>query len=60
MSAPDSLNPETPVHLPSCGRLLEVLVVNPAGELIGCEECADEFGWRVVRCPLRTGTPPTR
>ncbi len=44
MSAPESLDPETPVYCPSCGRLLDVLIVDPAGELIGCEDCADAFG----------------
>ncbi|MBF6589275.1 MAG: phosphotransferase [Ktedonobacterales bacterium] len=44
MSAPESQNPQMPLACPSCGRLIEVLVINPAGELIGCEECADAFG----------------
>lgn len=44
MSASDSKQPEPPLLCPSCGRELAVLVVNPAGELIGCEACADEFG----------------
>jgi Ser/Thr protein kinase RdoA (MazF antagonist) len=45
MSAPESLNNlESPVLCPSCGRTLDVLIINPAGELIGCEDCADEFG----------------
>src|SRR5215469_13788874 len=44
MSAPESQNSDNPLLCPSCGRLLDVLVINPAGELIGCEDCADEFG----------------
>jgi Ser/Thr protein kinase RdoA (MazF antagonist) len=32
------------IQCPLCGRPLEVLVVNPAGELIGCEDCAEERG----------------
>lgn len=45
MPAPKS--PPTPQQLscPSCGRPLnDLLVVNPAGELIGCEECAETLG----------------
>ncbi|HEX6121883.1 MAG TPA: phosphotransferase [Ktedonobacterales bacterium] len=44
MSAPESENPDVTLVCPSCGHVLDVLVINPAGELIGCEECADEFG----------------
>jgi Ser/Thr protein kinase RdoA (MazF antagonist) len=34
-----------PLPCPICGRLLdELLVVNPAGELIGCEDCAETLG----------------
>jgi Ser/Thr protein kinase RdoA (MazF antagonist) len=45
MNAPEEpLNPESALTCPSCGRALDVLVINPAGELIGCEDCADEFG----------------
>ena len=45
MSAP--MSPATPQQppCPSCGRLLDdLLVVNPAGELIGCEDCAEILG----------------
>lgn len=44
---PAPLSPMTPPSLscPSCGCVLdEVLVVNPAGELIGCEDCAENLG----------------
>ena len=34
MSAREFLNPETPVFCPACGRMLDVLIVDPAGELI--------------------------
>lgn len=33
--------PERPLLCPSCGRVLEAVMVNPAGELLGCETCAD-------------------
>jgi len=33
-----------PLLCPFCQRPLEVVVVNPAGELIGCEDCAEERG----------------
>ncbi len=35
---------DTPLTCPHCGRQLVSLVVNPAGELIGCEECAEGLG----------------
>lgn len=40
-----ALPPETeaPLVCPYCGETLDQLVVNPAGELIGCEECAEEL-----------------
>lgn len=44
MSVPVSSNAEVPLYCPFCGRVLDLLVVNPAGELIGCEECAEERG----------------
>lgn len=44
MSMPVSPAPEVPLYCPFCGRALDMLVVNPAGELIGCEECAGERG----------------
>jgi Ser/Thr protein kinase RdoA (MazF antagonist) len=46
MLVPNTVNPvpESPVYCPFCGRVLDLLVVNPAGELIGCEECAEDRG----------------
>lgn len=44
MTAPVSPHAEAPLLCPSCGRVLDLLVVNPAGELIGCEDCAEELG----------------
>jgi Ser/Thr protein kinase RdoA (MazF antagonist) len=44
MTAPLSRDIETPLTCPHCGRQLSALVVNPAGELIGCEECAERLG----------------
>lgn len=44
MTAPMSRDTETPLTCPHCGRQLRSLVVNPAGELIGCEECAEGLG----------------
>lgn len=44
MTAPEPPRQEMPLACPSCGRMLDALVVNPAGELIGCEECAAERG----------------
>src|SRR5262249_17239971 len=48
MSVPVSPNAESPVpaplYCPFCGRVLTLVVVNPAGELIGCEECAEDRG----------------
>ncbi len=44
---PAPMSPTSPQRLlcPSCGRLLDdLLVVNPAGELIGCEDCAESLG----------------
>ena len=44
---PAPMSPISPRQLacPSCGRLLDdLLVVNPAGELIGCEDCAESLG----------------
>lgn len=42
---PASPTTPQPLACPICGRLLdEVLVVNPAGELIGCEDCAESLG----------------
>jgi len=35
---------ESAFTCPYCGQALDLLVVNPAGELIGCEECAEELG----------------
>jgi Ser/Thr protein kinase RdoA (MazF antagonist) len=40
----DLMNFTTPLHCPSCDRTLEEVVVNPAGELIGCDTCADALG----------------
>jgi Ser/Thr protein kinase RdoA (MazF antagonist) len=45
MSAPVPHDPESQrrsqlQECPLCGRMLDVVVVNPAGELIGCEDCA--------------------
>ncbi|WIG60270.1 MAG: hypothetical protein OJF49_003018 [Ktedonobacterales bacterium] len=43
MSVPETQpSVEYPQTCPICGRVLDLLVVNPAGELIGCEECAAE------------------
>ena len=45
MSAPMSPSSTQQLPCPSCGRLLDdLLVVNPAGELIGCEDCAEILG----------------
>lgn len=44
MTAPVTPNPEMPLTCPTCGTVLDLLVVNPAGELIGCEDCAEEIG----------------
>jgi Ser/Thr protein kinase RdoA (MazF antagonist) len=44
MTAPLSWDVDTPLTCPHCGRQLSTLVVNPAGELIGCEECAEGLG----------------
>jgi len=48
MSVPVTSNAELPVpaplYCPFCGRVLMLVVVNPAGELIGCEECAEDRG----------------
>lgn len=44
MTAPLSRDIESPLACPHCGRQLSSLVVNPAGELIGCEECAEGLG----------------
>jgi len=45
MPAPMSPIPSRQLPCPSCGRLLDdLLVVNPAGELIGCEDCAESLG----------------
>ncbi|HEX9039355.1 MAG TPA: phosphotransferase [Ktedonobacterales bacterium] len=44
MTAPLSQDLGTPFTCPHCGRQLNSLVVNPAGELIGCEECAEGMG----------------
>lgn len=35
---------EAPVYCPFCHRSLDDLVVSPSGELIGCEECAEDRG----------------
>lgn len=43
-SSRHSENVESPVYCPLCGQALDVLVVNPTGELIGCEDCAEERG----------------
>lgn len=44
MVMPVSPESETPLYCAFCGRVLDVVVVNPTGELIGCEECASERG----------------
>lgn len=45
MPAPMSPATPQPISCPSCGRVLDdLLVVNPAGELIGCEDCAESLG----------------
>jgi Ser/Thr protein kinase RdoA (MazF antagonist) len=45
MPAPMSPITPQPLLCPTCGRLLDdLLVVNPAGELIGCEDCAAGLG----------------
>jgi Ser/Thr protein kinase RdoA (MazF antagonist) len=44
MVMPVSPVPETSLYCAFCGRVLDVVVVNPTGELIGCEECAGERG----------------
>lgn len=44
---PAPMPPDAPQQItcPSCGRVLDdLLVVNPAGELIGCEACAESLG----------------
>ncbi len=33
-----------PLPCPSCGQVLELVVINPAGELLGCADCAEELG----------------
>ncbi|HEY7976083.1 MAG TPA: phosphotransferase [Ktedonobacterales bacterium] len=43
-SSRNSENVESQVYCPLCGQALETLVVNPTGELIGCEDCAEERG----------------
>src|SRR5690242_7560525 len=32
------------LHCPTCDRVLEEVIVNPAGEMIGCDSCAEEAG----------------
>lgn len=44
MTAPLSPDAEAPLTCPHCHQVLHELVVNPAGELIGCESCAEELG----------------
>ncbi len=44
MTMPLSSETEAPLLCPYCGSELDQLVVNPAGELIGCEECSEELG----------------
>ncbi len=44
MSVPVSSDADIPVFCPYCGKELDFLVINPAGELIGCEDCAVERG----------------
>lgn len=44
MTVPVPPESEMPLCCPSCGRALDVLAVNPAGEMIGCETCADQLG----------------
>lgn len=44
MTAPLSPDAEAPLTCPHCHHALHELVVNPAGELIGCESCAEELG----------------
>lgn len=44
MTAPLSPDAEAPLTCPHCHLELRELVVNPAGELIGCESCAEELG----------------
>ncbi|HLY31649.1 MAG TPA: hypothetical protein VKQ36_11510, partial [Ktedonobacterales bacterium] len=44
MTAPVSPDTETPLLCPYCNQELDQVVVNPAGELIGCEECTEELG----------------
>jgi Ser/Thr protein kinase RdoA (MazF antagonist) len=33
-----------PLHCPACARVLDVVTINPAGELIGCPDCAEDLG----------------
>lgn len=35
---------ENTLHCPTCDRLLEEIVVNPAGEMIGCDSCTEAAG----------------
>lgn len=44
MTAPLSPDAEAPLTCSHCHSVLHELVVNPAGELIGCESCAEELG----------------
>lgn len=44
MTAPLSPDAEAPLTCPHCHQVLHELIVNPAGELIGCESCAEELG----------------
>jgi Ser/Thr protein kinase RdoA (MazF antagonist) len=44
MNSPLPPDLETPLTCPHCGRQLSDIVVNPAGELIGCDECAGGQG----------------
>ena len=34
----------TPLSCPTCGHELDSVVINPAGELLGCTDCAGESG----------------
>lgn len=42
MTVPVPPNSDQPLVCPTCGRILDPLVVNPSGDLIGCESCAEE------------------
>jgi Ser/Thr protein kinase RdoA (MazF antagonist) len=33
-----------PLSCPSCGRIIELVAINPAGELLGCTDCAEALG----------------